>query len=95
MLEGGVLKKWAVEVRVGKANLEVRPTFGNNGYSATRRIREFGTQRGEAPDFVLCLGDDQTDEGEFLSPHTSLLCSPKVPPFLPPFLETTGARADP
>jgi trehalose 6-phosphate synthase/phosphatase len=63
-LENGVLKRWDIEVMSGKANLEVRPQFVNKGYIATRLINEFGTQPGEAPDFVLCLGDDATDEGE-------------------------------
>ena len=63
-LEAGVLKKWDVEVMAGKANLEVRPTFVNKGFIATRLLREFGDQKGETPDFVLCSGDDQTDEGE-------------------------------
>ena len=65
-LENGVLKKWDVEVMSGKANLEVRPRFVNKGFIATRLINEFGSKAGEAPDFVLCLGDDQTDEGKFL-----------------------------
>jgi len=30
----------------------------------TRLINEYGYARGDPPEFVLCLGDDQTDEGE-------------------------------
>jgi trehalose 6-phosphate synthase/phosphatase len=48
----------------GKSNLEVRPQFVNKGYIATRLVNEYGKQAGEPPEFVLCLGDDQTDEGE-------------------------------
>ena len=62
-LEQTVAKKWDVEVMAGKANLEVRPTFVNKGYIATRLVKEYGTGPGQAPEFILCLGDDFTDEG--------------------------------
>lgn len=63
-LEDNVLKNWDVEVMSGKANLEVRPQFVNKGFIATRLINEYGYASGDPPEFVLCLGDDQTDEGE-------------------------------
>ena len=63
-LEDNVMKNWEVEVMSGKANLEVRPQFVNKGFIATRLIHEYGYARGDPPGFVLCLGDDQTDEGE-------------------------------
>jgi trehalose 6-phosphate synthase/phosphatase len=44
----------------GKANLEVRPRFVNKGEIAKRLVLEYGDQ---PPEFVLCLGDDFTDEG--------------------------------
>jgi hypothetical protein len=47
----------------GKANLEVRPRFVNKGEIAKRLILDYGDGPGEAPEFVLCLGDDFTDEG--------------------------------
>lgn len=63
VLEDGVAKKWEVEVMAGKANLEVRPTFVNKGFIANRLVDEYGYQDGgEPPEFVLCLGDDTTDE---------------------------------
>ena len=64
ILENTVTKKWEIEVMAGKSNLEVRPQFVNKGYIATRLVNEYGKQAGEPPEFVLCLGDDQTDEGE-------------------------------
>ena len=64
VLEDTVLKKWQVEVMSGKANLEVRPEFVNKGFIATRLVNDYGFQGGDPPGFVLCLGDDQTDEGE-------------------------------
>ena len=63
-LEEKVMRDWDVEVMSGKANLEVRPQFVNKGFIATRLIHEYGYARGEPPEFVLCLGDDQTDEGK-------------------------------
>ena len=45
----------------GKANLEVRPRFVNKGEIAKRLVEEYGE---EPPEFVLCLGDDFTDEGK-------------------------------
>lgn len=62
-LEETVAKRWNVEVMAGKANLEVRPTFVNKGFIATRLVNEYGTEPGKAPEFILCLGDDFTDEG--------------------------------
>lgn len=62
-LEETVAKRWDVEVMTGKANLEVRPTFVNKGFIATRLVNEYGTEPGKAPEFILCLGDDFTDEG--------------------------------
>lgn len=69
-LENTVTKRWPVEIMAGKANLEVRPTFINKGEIASRLV----TECQEPPEFVLCLGDDFTDEGKL-----SLLPTP--PPF--------------
>ena len=53
----------------GKANIEVRPKMVNKGEIAKRLIMEMeegnGGVEGGSPDFVLCLGDDFTDEGTF------------------------------
>lgn len=64
-LENTVAKKWDVEVMNGKANLEVRPKFVNKGEIAKRLVNEYGVGEGKALEFVLCLGDDFTDEGNF------------------------------
>ncbi|KAJ5885295.1 hypothetical protein N7495_009805 [Penicillium taxi] len=64
-LEDTVAKRWDVEVMAGKANLEVRPTFVNKGFIATRLVDEYGHEPGQAPEFILCLGDDFTDEDMF------------------------------
>lgn len=61
-LEQTVAKKWDVEVMTGKMNLEVRPTFINKGEIVKALIAEY---HGEAPEFMICLGDDFTDEDMF------------------------------
>jgi trehalose 6-phosphate synthase/phosphatase len=63
-LESKITKEWDVEVMSGKSNLEVRPEFVNKGFIATRLVNEFGSEVSDGPDFVLCLGDDATDEGK-------------------------------
>ncbi|QIW98478.1 hypothetical protein AMS68_003996 [Peltaster fructicola] len=68
-----VSKHWDVEVMAGKANLEVRPRFVNKGEIAKKLIREYGGEPGQVPDFVLCLGDDFTDEDMFRSLRSSNL----------------------
>lgn len=62
-LNATVAKRHDVEVMTGKANLEVRPRFVNKGEIAKRLIQEYGAGPDDMPDFVLCLGDDFTDEG--------------------------------
>ncbi|EME42274.1 glycosyltransferase family 20 protein [Dothistroma septosporum NZE10] len=69
-LEQTAAKKWDVEVMTGKANLEVRPRFVNKGEIAKRLVLEYGEN---APDFVLCAGDDFTDEDMFRSLRQSKL----------------------
>ncbi|KAH7349105.1 glycosyltransferase family 20-domain-containing protein [Pyrenochaeta sp. MPI-SDFR-AT-0127] len=66
-LERTVVKKYDVEVMTGKANLEVRPRFVNKGEIAKKLVLEYGDGPGEPPEFVLCLGDDFTDEDMFRS----------------------------
>ncbi|KAI0155082.1 glycosyltransferase family 20 protein [Hypoxylon sp. FL1284] len=78
-LEATVVKKWDVDVMKGKANLEVRPTFINKGEIAKRLVNDYNKDIAHmAPsgtsipknkegrlDFVLCMGDDFTDEDMF------------------------------
>ncbi|KAI9806377.1 MAG: hypothetical protein M1825_006492 [Sarcosagium campestre] len=65
VLEKRLAGKWEVEVMTGKANLEVRPKFVNKGEIAKRLVGLYGTKVGAAPELVLCLGDDMTDEYMF------------------------------
>ncbi|OTB10376.1 glycosyltransferase family 20 protein [Daldinia sp. EC12] len=76
-LESTVVKRWDVDVMKGKANLEVRPTFINKGEIAKRLVNDYNSdiahiasgQNAKSQDgkleFVLCMGDDFTDEDMF------------------------------
>lgn len=74
-LENTVARKWDVEVMAGKANLEVRPKFVNKGEIAKRLVQQYGSE-GEPLEFVFCLGDDSTDEGNNCRLFMSLLSLP-------------------
>ena len=54
-----------LEVMEGKMCLEVRPRDVNKGFIAQRILAEYRNHHGQpmTPDFVLCVGDDVTDEG--------------------------------
>jgi trehalose-phosphatase len=62
-LEHTVARTFDVEVMAGKANLEVRPRFVNKGEIVKRLVEAYGNKPGDPPEFVLCMGDDSTDEG--------------------------------
>ncbi|KAK1962623.1 family 20 glycosyltransferase [Colletotrichum sublineola] len=69
-LQSTVAQKWDVEVMEGKANLEVRPTFINKGEIAKRLVHTYNSAPASDKhpgrvEFVLCLGDDFTDEDMF------------------------------
>lgn len=67
-LESTVLRRWDVDVMAGKANLEVRPTFINKGEICKRLVNSYSGNSGEEKlEFVLCAGDDFTDEDMFRS----------------------------
>jgi trehalose 6-phosphate synthase/phosphatase len=59
-LENAILSKMPVEVLVGKKNLEVRPTATNKGEIIKRLL-----SANNEIDFVMCCGDDKTDEDMF------------------------------
>lgn len=92
-LEETVAKNWDVEVMTGKANLEVRPTFVNKGCIATRLVNEYGTGPGQAPDFILCSGDDFTDEGGFAySIQVCLIIANSLKICSTPFINSSSPR---
>ncbi|KAJ3265049.1 threalose-6-phosphate phosphatase [Chytriomyces hyalinus] len=59
-LENAILSKLPVEVLIGKKNLEVRPISINKG----EIVKSLLNSQPET-DFVLCAGDDKTDEDMF------------------------------
>ncbi|ABN67480.2 threalose-6-phosphate phosphatase [Scheffersomyces stipitis CBS 6054] len=79
-LKDTVAKEYDVEIMEGKANIEVRPKFLNKGEIVRRlvlnphgsKLDTHISSKGSAdisvadlPDFILCLGDDLTDEDMF------------------------------
>ncbi|KAI7858774.1 glycosyltransferase family 20-domain-containing protein [Circinella umbellata] len=69
-LENAILSKLPVEVLVGKKNLEVRPTLINKGEIVKRLLSSRNQQEQQQVqkqpyDFVVCCGDDKTDEDMF------------------------------
>lgn len=63
LLEETVVGKRSVVVMPGKANLEVRPTCVNKGSVVTRLVDENLIAPGRQYGYILCAGDDHTDEG--------------------------------
>lgn len=86
-MEKTIGKKWEIEVMEGKANLEVRPTFINKGEIAKKLVLNYGQEAGQPPEFVLCLGDDFTDEDMFRALNGSNLKPEHV------FTVTVGASS--
>lgn len=66
LLENTISGKMSVEILAGKKNLEVRPISINKGQTLKRILCENGGNAIEA-DFILCAGDDRTDEDMFES----------------------------
>ncbi|KAJ5244951.1 hypothetical protein N7489_005047 [Penicillium chrysogenum] len=65
LLEETVVGKRSVVVMPGKANLEVRPTCVNKGSVVTRLVDENLIAPGRQYGYILCAGDDHTDEDMF------------------------------
>ncbi|CAG8438399.1 14011_t:CDS:10 [Ambispora leptoticha] len=59
-LEGALLPKRPVEILLGKKTLEVRPTIVNKGEIVKRMLVTMPDV-----DFIICAGDDKTDEDMF------------------------------
>ncbi|KAL3130848.1 hypothetical protein ABBQ38_000180 [Trebouxia sp. C0009 RCD-2024] len=71
----GMLSNEAVVVTVGQAIVEVKPQGASKGNAVDRILKKLADE-GNAPDFVLCIGDDRSDEDMFtamehvtFSPH--------------------------
>lgn len=82
-LEANVCKKSNIECMEGKANLEVRPCLINKGAIANRLVAGGASDEPHSdihkqPDFVLCFGDDFTDEDMFRALKASQLSKDAV-----------------
>lgn len=81
-LEQHVASQYDVEVMAGKANVEVRPRQFNKGEIVKQLVGSYA----ERPDFIICLGDDSTDEDMFKAllesdgPHTGVFPVTVGPP---------------
>lgn len=64
-LESTIGKVAPLEFVDGKCVLEARLRFINKGQIAQRLVDEIRAASGKPPDFVLCFGDDVTDEDMF------------------------------
>lgn len=62
-IEQSIVTKFPVEVLTGKANLEVRPKNINKGEIVKNLVERYNA--GSPPEFILCAGDDKTDEDMF------------------------------
>ncbi|DBA83832.1 hypothetical protein WJX77_001850 [Trebouxia sp. C0004] len=62
----GMLSNEAVVVTVGQAIVEVKPQGASKGAAVDRILKKLADE-GNAPDFVLCIGDDRSDEDMFIA----------------------------
>lgn len=63
-LKTALASKEQVAITQGKCVIEARLKSINKGAIVERLLAEFKNQKGTSPDFVLCIGDDATDEGK-------------------------------
>ncbi|KAL8150535.1 hypothetical protein V2J09_020343 [Rumex salicifolius] len=61
---GSVLANEPVSVKSGQFAVEVKPQGINKGFVAERLLASM-QEKGMLPDFVLCIGDDRSDEDMF------------------------------
>lgn len=69
-----VLANEPVSVKSGHNNVEVKPQGVSKGLVA-QRLLSIMRQKGLLPDFVLCIGDDRSDEDMFEVISTAMACS--------------------
>ena len=73
----GVLSNEPAEVVAGNSIVEVKPTGVSKG-GAVERILSGLAAHGAAPEFVLCIGDDRSDEDMFTATE-HVTYSPHLP----------------
>lgn len=85
-----VLANEPVSVKSGQHIVEVKPQGVNKGLVAERLLTVM-QQRGMLPDFVLCVGDDRSDEDMF-EVITSAMAGPSLLPVAEVFACTVGRK---
>nr|XP_016507480.1 PREDICTED: alpha,alpha-trehalose-phosphate synthase [UDP-forming] 5-like isoform X1 [Nicotiana tabacum]XP_016507481.1 PREDICTED: alpha,alpha-trehalose-phosphate synthase [UDP-forming] 5-like isoform X1 [Nicotiana tabacum] len=90
-----VLANEPVTVKSGQHIVEVKPQFlhekGVNKGLVTERLLETMKQKGTVPDFVLCIGDDRSDEDMF-EVIMSAVASASLSPVAEVFACTVGQK---
>ncbi|KAL4570469.1 hypothetical protein LXL04_026124 [Taraxacum kok-saghyz] len=85
-----VLSNEPVTVKSGQNIVEVKPQGINKGLVADRLLTTM-KQRGMLPDFVLCIGDDRSDEDMFEA-ITRAVAGPSLSPVAEVFACTVGRK---
>ncbi|XP_073131017.1 alpha,alpha-trehalose-phosphate synthase [UDP-forming] 5 [Henckelia pumila] len=85
-----VLANEPVSVKSGQHIVEVKPQGVNKGLVADRMLATMG-QREVLPDFVLCIGDDRSDEDMF-EVITSAMADASLSPVAEVFACTVGQK---
>ncbi|KAI0492931.1 hypothetical protein KFK09_027207 [Dendrobium nobile] len=85
-----VLANEPVSVKTGQNNVEVKPQGVSKGLVAERLLSTM-RERGLLPDFVLCIGDDRSDEDMF-EVITGAVDGHSLPPSAEVFACTVGRK---
>lgn len=85
-----VLANEPVSVKSGQHIVEVKPPGVNKGLVAERLLSTM-QQKGMLPDFVLCIGDDRSDEDMF-EVFSNALAGPLLSPVAEVFACTVGQK---
>ncbi|KAL4199554.1 hypothetical protein AMTRI_Chr03g145530 [Amborella trichopoda] len=85
-----VLTNEPVSVKSGQHIVEVKPQGVNKGLVADRLLLTM-LQKGMLPDFVLCIGDDRSDEDMF-GVITNAMSGPSLSPVAEVFACTVGKK---
>ncbi|XP_010276860.1 PREDICTED: alpha,alpha-trehalose-phosphate synthase [UDP-forming] 5-like [Nelumbo nucifera] len=86
----GVLANEPVSVKSGQHIVEVKPQGVSKGVVAERLLATM-QQKGMLPDFILCIGDDRSDEDMF-EVITSAMAGPSLSPVAEVFACTVGQK---
>ncbi|KAM3753302.1 hypothetical protein ACB098_03G084200 [Castanea mollissima] len=85
-----VLANEPVTVKSGQNTVEVKPQGVSKGLVA-KRLLSIMQEKGPSPDFVLCIGDDRSDEDMF-EVITSSMAGPSIAPRAEVFACTVGKK---